>query len=302
MMKSVVLICLILPLLVPFCKCIQKSRRLVEKAESYLENLRNTKDSISGIHYHHNRDWSLNEGLLPEEVNLIANRCEDSTLKELYLKALETLEDKNDGDSNCLESDSNINSISPTAAKRDYVLCAEKRNGKYDIASTYITQTGQLDWTKTSPVDGVVYLGSKWVGNRLSETVKLILGSWETVFIFAIVVIVGLVTAKIFKRKARKDYEGIWKVDNAQVLEELKEELRRDYQEMWKVDRAGVLEELKKTLRQDHEEMWKANSVRILKEFKEKLGKDSLWDPSYDKIFEIFKNCCTEHLPVSGRK
>ncbi|CAF0719051.1 unnamed protein product [Adineta steineri] len=64
---------------------------------------------------------------------------------------------------------------------------------------------------------------------------------------------------------------------------------------MWKADRAGGLEELKKTLRQDHEEMWKANSVRILKEFKEKLGKDSLWDPSYDTIFEIIKNICLQN-------
>ncbi|CAF0847860.1 unnamed protein product [Adineta steineri] len=170
-----------------------------------MENLRNTKDSISGIHYHHNLDWSLNEGLLPEEVKLVAKRCGDSTLKELYLKALETLEDKNDGDSNCLLSDSNINSISPTTAKKDYVLCAEKRNGKYDIVSTYITQTEKLDWTKTSPVDGVVYLGSKWIGNQLFETIKSIFGSWDTVFKVAFGVVVGVVTTKLFTSKPRQD-------------------------------------------------------------------------------------------------
>ncbi|CAF0839514.1 unnamed protein product [Adineta steineri] len=268
-----------------------------------MENLRNTKDSISGIHYHHNLDWSLNEGLLPEEVKLVAKRCGDSTLKELYLKALETLEDKNDGDSNCLLSDSNINSISPTTAKKDYVLCAEKRNGKYDIVSTYITQTEKLDWTKTSPVDGVVYLGSKWIGNQLFETVKSIIGSWGAVFLFVLGVVAGrLVPTIIFTWTARKDHERMWKADNVRVLEELKKTLRQDYEEMWKADRAEVLEELKKKLRQDYGEMWKADNIRVLEEFKEKLGKDSLWDPSYDTIFEIFKSCCTEHLTVSDRK
>ncbi|CAF3520538.1 unnamed protein product [Adineta steineri] len=93
----------------------------------------------------------------------------------------------------------------------------------------------------------------------------------------------------------------MWKADNVRVLEELKKTLRQDYEEMWKADRAEVLEELKKKLRQDYGEMWKADNIRVLEEFKEKLGKDSLWDPSYDTIFEIFKSCCTEHLTVSDR-
>jgi hypothetical protein len=224
-MKIFVLICLFSALINPFCECIQKSRRIVEKASQYLENVRNEKDSKSVIHYHHDLDWSLNEGLLPEEVRVIVNRCQDSTLKELYLKALETLEDKNDGDFNCLLSNSKINPISTTTAKKDYVLCAEKRNGKYDIVSSYITHTEKPDWTKTSFVGGFAYLGSKWIGNRLFATIESILGSWGIVFKLALGVVIGGV---FFTWKARKVYERMREADNARILEEFEKKLAKD--------------------------------------------------------------------------
>ena len=176
-MKAFVSICLLVLLTNPFCECIQKPRRLVEKASQYLQDVRNEKTSKSVIHYHNDLDWSLNEGLLAEEVKVVANRCQDSALRELYLKALETLEDKNDGDSNCLLSNSKINPISTTMPRKDYILCAEKRNGKYGIVSAYLTQTEKLDWAKTSLVDGFAYLGSKWIGNRLFATIVAALGS-----------------------------------------------------------------------------------------------------------------------------
>ncbi len=215
-----------MPLLNPFCECIQNSRRLVEKASQYLENVRNEKDSKSVIHYFHNLDWSINEGLLPEEVRVVANRCQESALGELYLKALETLQDSNDGDSNCLLSNSKINPSSTTTAEKDYVLCAEKRNGKYDIVSAYITQTEKPDWTRTTLVGGFAYLGSKWIGNRLVATIESILRSWGTLFELALgVAIGGLLTAKFFTWKVRKHYERMREADNARVVKEFEQKL-----------------------------------------------------------------------------
>lgn len=210
---------MVLSLFNSFCECNQKSRRLVEKVLQHLENVRNDKDSKSAIHYHENLDYSLNEGLLPDEVKMIANRCQDSVLTELYIKALESLENKNDVDSNCILSDSKVNSISTTTPNKDYVLCAEKRNGKYDIVSADITQTEKIDWTKTQPVDGLMHLVREQIDNKILTLFWSIFGSWDTMF----KVLIGVATGAMIPRML-----SMRKADNVQILEEFKERLVKD--------------------------------------------------------------------------
>ena len=216
-MKNFVLICMILSLLNSFCKCNQKSRGLVEKLLQHLENVRNDKDSQSTVHYHQNLDYSLNEGLISEEVRMIANRCQDSVLAELYIKALESLENENDGDSNCILSNSKVNSLSTTTttANKDYVLCAEKRNGKYNIVSAEVTQIGKIDWAKTQTVNGLQHLGRKWIDDKIYT----LIGSWYTMFQLILGIIIGaIIPRRLFMSKA----------DNVRILEEFKERLVRD--------------------------------------------------------------------------
>lgn len=193
MMKTFALIYLVLFSLVPSCKCAQKSTRLKDKAIQYLESVRHTKDTQSAVHFYHNLDWSIHEGLLSEKVKVVANRCQDSVLRELYLKALETLEDKNDGDSNCLLSNNKVNPTSK--APKDYILCAEKRNEQYDMISASITQTEDIDWTQTPVVDGTKHLASQWVIERIWAATGLIFKSWDTTLVFTLgMVICAVIT------------------------------------------------------------------------------------------------------------
>ncbi|CAF3392651.1 unnamed protein product [Rotaria socialis] len=133
------------------------------EASKYLEALRKDSKLSSFICSNHELDWTRYEGLESEAVKQVASKCSDPRMKVLYEQALETLKDKNDGESILITGHGDSDPKSSTL-KKSYVFYAENKDGKYDIVAAHATQTKVLNWDKITAGALVTFLTSIGIG------------------------------------------------------------------------------------------------------------------------------------------
>jgi hypothetical protein len=146
------------------------------EASRYLETLRKDQKLMALIRYHHQFDWSKSEGLQQNEVKVLASRCRDSELRELFELMLEKLIDNDQ--STLIASNGNSDNVSESnVSRKSYVLYAEKHNDKYNIITANAIQTKEIDWGKLKTIS----LASASVGAGLGAIVGSTAGPVGTV-------------------------------------------------------------------------------------------------------------------------